>query len=838
MNQNPIKWKPLNEKFLDDIRKLFHRLFPKSKDPVLADEISDYWIHMLKNVWETKPETIKDKDLRFLPADPLSRIQQKTVVIAYADSIRKTGEYSLDTLDTFLDKYFPSVCGLHMLPACRVDETRFNDGYFSQVERDSVHDAFGTNEKFARMMADYYSMADFVLNHVDINNPFFQAYLDGDDEKGNCFFVFSEPEYQRRLKNGDFDTIFRPRPFPLFTIFRKKPEQEQFRTMTHQEKIQWLNRQFEHSSLPDALVSLLSIFPKIKNDQMLLEEDYRHITGFIEYLKSEKQMDADAVFTVSAIQETQHTPFIFNEGIETMEDLLRGLGYESTKAAAYAGVFRQFDADLFGEPVRALTTFSHVQVDLNTSTFEGLKMLADDFSWYLGMDLNMLRLDAANFAFKKWGTSCFGLPEVKDLMKILYLSLDSVSPRIVANLEVNDQLSSVLTQMADKKAPPPMMYDFHLAGMLPVVFNTQNPGILTRIGEMITAFEIPRESIRFSLAESHDGKSVRGSMDLLSLAERQGLADTIEKNGGRIKYKGVPKGQYPVAGFKEVCEGAEIDERFAVKKLFRPAAPADEIFYLKDSIENEARMADALEISEEKIAGDHTLKFFINTVLKGREPYELCVSTRDGLTRLKDFTREADRYLAFYTLGFALMGRHVKSIYFNDLVGLSNDDEKMRQTGELRDIKRKKSDVGELEETLADTASMEHHIASGINRLIALVDADPALNFRGDEAVVIPQGEDGRPCPVAVVLCRCQDHVTLVVVNTGVEKCTVSIDVANQGFQQGSVLHDNVSGGKCEVDRDGNLKIEVLPYQRLWLTKSLVISKRSQGTASTALSDI
>ena len=76
--------------------------------------------------------------------------------------------------------------------------------------------------------------------------------------------------------------------------------------------------------------------------------------------------------------------------------------------------------------------------------------------------------------FKKWGTSCFGLPEVRKLLKILYCSMDAVSPRNVPNLEVNAPLGDVFKQMADKQAPPPMMYDFHLASMLPVVFNIKD----------------------------------------------------------------------------------------------------------------------------------------------------------------------------------------------------------------------------------------------------------------------------------------------------------------------------------------------------------------------------
>ena len=71
-------------------------------------------------------------------------------------------------------------------------------------------------------------------------------------------------------------------------------------------------------------------------------------------------------------------------------------------------------------------------------------MLARDFSWYLEMDINLLRLDAANYAFKEWGTPCYGLPEVTELMNILYRSMDDVSPRMVPNLEVNDKLGGVM----------------------------------------------------------------------------------------------------------------------------------------------------------------------------------------------------------------------------------------------------------------------------------------------------------------------------------------------------------------------------------------------------------
>ncbi|MCP3951916.1 MAG: hypothetical protein GY697_06815, partial [Desulfobacterales bacterium] len=185
-------WKPLQAEKLARIGFLFTELFPSDRYGELAADITVYWERMLHRVWETKSPVIKKKDEAFSPRDPLSRIQQQTVVITYADSVGIQGQPSLETLDGFLRRYFPAIGGMHMLPACQVVEERFNDGYFSQVVRNKIHAGFGTNQKFAQMMARYYSMADFVLNHVDIRNPDFQAYLDGDDARGDCFYIFSE----------------------------------------------------------------------------------------------------------------------------------------------------------------------------------------------------------------------------------------------------------------------------------------------------------------------------------------------------------------------------------------------------------------------------------------------------------------------------------------------------------------------------------------------------------------------------------------------------------------------------------------------------------------------
>jgi hypothetical protein len=700
---------------LGEIKAVLSEVYPSEAYGDLSDIIGTYWISRLEKIWVEKAEHIKAKDLKYNPDDPLSRIEQKTVLISYADSVHEAREPTLISLENFLHSYFPAIRGMHILPACEMSEDRFNDGGFSQISRDRIHPPYGTNAQFEALMEKFFSMTDLVLNHVDIENPYFQKYLNGDDPAGNCFYVFSESDYKHRLDRGDFEKIFRPRPFPLFTIFRRKPEGA-FADQSHARRISALNERFqsqELAPLPDQVINILYIFSKIKNDQMLLDADYQHIAGFLDYLENTVETDPEKFFVVSETQETRNIPYIFKPDIHSPEDLLSailpGMEIAAENTRIYAETFKAADTALFGEPIRALTTFSHVQVDLNTSTIEGLKLLVDDISWYLKMDLNMLRLDAANYAFKEWGTSCFGLPEVSKLLKLHYLSMDAVCPRNVPNLEVNAPLGDVLKQMADKEAPPPMMYDFHLAGMLPVVFTIRDARPLLEIFNMIRFCDIPRESIRFSLDESHDGKSVSGSGGtdpLLTYDQRKKLIDVVNKNGGHVKYKSTARHKYPPAEFKKVFTESGLDPDAALTALFKKAGDT-ELLYLKEDIRNPADIARVLMVEIDTLEKDAALNFFVEKILNGREPYELCVTTRDALEKLENPVLEVKRYMAFKTLAFALMGRNVKAVYFNDLMGLENDHELVEQTGELRNIKRTKSDRKKLEKLISDPSRVE-----------------------------------------------------------------------------------------------------------------------------------
>jgi len=822
--KNTNAWQPLNEDLTDAIDDLFAGIYPESEYGRLAEDISEYWIERLESVWRNKPERIRKKDLSCQPDDPLSRVVPRTVVIAYPDSIHRQNEPTLETLDHFLETHFPSVGGLHILPACRIAEGRFNDGYFSQVERNRIHERFGDNETFFRLTESRFSMADFVLNHVDIDNPWFQAFLEGDDDAGKRFYVYSESSYRKLAASGAFDAVFRPRPFPLFTVFRRQPADGLFARMDMEEKCAAVNDILAPDRLDPEIIRILSVFEKIRNDQVLPDDDYAHIPRFRKHLER-RGIDPDGIFRLSEIQETTNPPYIFASHIRSASDLLAAAGIPAHDAVRIAGKYEIYDQAVFGETVRVLTTFSHVQADVNTQTFEGLSMLADDFAWYLGLDLNMLRLDAADYAFKKPFTACFGLPEVKKLMKILYLSMACVSPRIVANLEVNDRLSAVLSRMSDRDAAPPMMYDFHLPCMLPVVFNTGNSRILERIGKLVRQYDIPETSVRFSVAESHDGKSVRGSMDLLDFSERASLAETVIQNGGRIKYKKTPAGQCSPEEFTAVCRAAGLDPRETADRLFDASgdSPSKNAsggpLILKKEIQTRKDLEYRMNADLGDAAPSTIMDLFAEKLINGREPYELCCSTRESMTRLDDETLEAKRYLGFYTLGFALMGRNVRSIYFNDMAGLANDHQRMRRTGEYRDIKRTRCSLENLSKILADPDNIHKIIADGIRRLIEIADAEPSLHPRGREARIVSH----RNPAVAVVSNRAGNAESLVVVNTSARKQAADIPIGGETTGPDSSVSGTDAGwtdrfsGEVFNPLEKRLRITLSPFGRLWL---------------------
>jgi hypothetical protein len=186
------------------------------------------------------------------------------------------------------------------------------------------------------------------------------------------------------------------------------------------------------------------------------------------------------------------------------------------------------------------------------------------------------------------------------------------------------------------------------------------------------------------------------------------------------------------------------------------------------------------------------------------------------LIKTKNKALEAQRYLAFYVLAFALMGRNVKAIYFNDLLGLPNDYKRARATGELRDIKRTKVNIMDLKRVLSSKSSFEYKIVSEMNKLIYLFDRAPSFHFRGSESRVVLISKN--------IVCICnsyKDNFSFVVINVSSRKQKVKINFDDFEVDISKVLYENIGNKKVSI-KNKEINLIFKPFQYYWFTNSKI----------------
>jgi hypothetical protein len=239
-------------------------------------------------------------------------------------------------------------------------DSHFNDGGFSQKDRSKVDPRFGSADHLRRISEKYALVLDYVVNHLDFQNPLLEAFRRGEGD-GAAFLVIDPAELERLERDGTLEKTFRPRPFPLFTGMRKYPRKRL-------DPVEEMNRRFQEKDLKpldDRLIAFLSIEFKVRNDQGLTSADRRIFRGFQNFLE-ELGIREERILMDSEIQPQQKV--FAAEASQGMAGLLSGMSLDS----AYASVFQESDDELFGEKFFIYTTFSESQVDVNPKNAAGL----------------------------------------------------------------------------------------------------------------------------------------------------------------------------------------------------------------------------------------------------------------------------------------------------------------------------------------------------------------------------------------------------------------------------------------------------------------------------------
>jgi len=228
------------------------------------------------------------------------------------------------------------------------------------------------------------------------------------------------------------------------------------------------------------------------------------------------------------------------------------------------------------------TTFTSEQIDIDVRSSQGKKYLDQNLNQFHTAGIRAIRLDAAGYAIKKRGTSCFMLPDTFEFISELTDRAHSLG------IEVLVEIHSHYLQQIEIARKVDRVYDFALPPLVLHTLYTRNSCHLKRWLEMS-----PRNAV--TVLDTHDGigvidvgadrKSVEGLPGLLSPEEMNHLVETIHErsNGASRQATGVAANNldlYQVNCTYYDALGRRDDEYLIARALqfFAPGVP--QVYYV------------------------------------------------------------------------------------------------------------------------------------------------------------------------------------------------------------------------------------------------------------------
>lgn len=155
------------------------------------------------------------------------------------------------------------------------------------------------------------------------------------------------------------------------------------------------------------------------------------------------------------------------------------------------------------------TTFTSNQIDIDVRSSEGMNYLDEILNTFQRVGIKMIRLDAAGYAIKKQGTSCFMIPETFEFIDELTRKAHQ------KNIEVLVEIHSYYQTQIEIAKKVDFVYDFALPVLvLDTIFNQDASNLLKWL-------EIcPRNA--FTVLDTHDGIGV---VDVASEGSKAGLIE-------------------------------------------------------------------------------------------------------------------------------------------------------------------------------------------------------------------------------------------------------------------------------------------------------------------------
>ncbi len=181
------------------------------------------------------------------------------------------------------------------------------------------------------------------------------------------------------------------------------------------------------------------------------------------------------------------------------------------------------------------TTFSEDQVDVDFRNPDVLFEYLDIFLFYISQGIQIVRLDAIAYLWKKIGTNCIHLPETHEVVKLFRTLVDTVAPHVTLVTETNVPHEENISYFGSGDDEAHMVYQFSLPPLLLHAILTQNTEYLT---DWASRLEGVKEGCYFmNFTASHDGIGVRPLEGLVPDEEFDYMMEAVYKREGFISYK-------------------------------------------------------------------------------------------------------------------------------------------------------------------------------------------------------------------------------------------------------------------------------------------------------------
>jgi sucrose phosphorylase len=134
--------------------------------------------------------------------------ERDVILIVYPDQVQEPNRTALQSLNSFCGHFLRGlITGIHLLPFYPWS----SDDGFSVIDHQAVAQQYGSWADVKEIGKSFRLMFDAVINHISIQSPWFQGFLQGNKDYQDYFIEVKG--------NPDLSGVIRPRALPLLSHF-------------------------------------------------------------------------------------------------------------------------------------------------------------------------------------------------------------------------------------------------------------------------------------------------------------------------------------------------------------------------------------------------------------------------------------------------------------------------------------------------------------------------------------------------------------------------------------------------------------------------------------------